>query len=152
MLIAKTASTALTNRKLLAGSREIPEQHTCFRIIKYCARRHINDEIVSAAPGFLRGAAVFAIVGRKFLILPKRGQSIECGLHLKNHITALAAVTAIRASPRLVLLAAEMHHAVATFAGPYMNCHLINEHAPIITVGASQFALQRIFSRIHLPV
>lgn len=52
---------------------------------------------------------------------------------MKNDVAAFAAVTAVGAAARFVFFTAEMHHAVAAFAGSYVNIYLVNEHASIIT-------------------
>ncbi len=58
----------------------------------------------------------------------KEGEGVELGIDHQHHVAAGAAVAAIRAAAGDVLLAMEVHHAIAALAGRHGEVHLIQEH------------------------
>jgi len=60
-------------------------------------------------------------------------QRVEGWLDFEDEVAALAAIAAVGTAARLIFLTAEMHHAVAAFAGFYVDIYLVCEHASIIT-------------------
>ncbi len=131
MLVPPPAAPALADGQLLAGLGQVAQQVGRPGLIElkdHRARRHRDHQVLPPVPRHLRGAAVLAVLGRELLVRAEGTQRIERRPHLEDHIAALAAVAAIRAAMRHKLLPAEMHHAIAAFARPYVNIYLVYKH------------------------
>ena len=92
------------------------------------AGRNVNDQVFGAAAVALLAAAMLAAFGAPLFAVGQDGQAIDAGLGNHDDAAAVAAVAAIGAAARDVLLATEAHAAVAAAAGFDFDGDAIDEH------------------------
>ncbi len=128
MGIAAAAATALAEGKALSRFGEVAEQVAGKGIVNHRARRHRHNEILGGPAGHIIGAAVLPVGGDVASHMAKSLEGVEGGPDLEDDIAAAPAVAAVGAAAWDVLLAMEMHHAVAAFARANEYLCFVNEH------------------------
>ena len=89
--------------------------------------RHADDDIVGIGAVLVLAAAVLAVLGAILLLVLEVDQRTELLVGLDDHITALAAVAAVRSSARNIGLAPEAHAARSAVACDYFDLDSINK-------------------------
>ena len=92
------------------------------------AERDPDNQVLPAFAGTAAGAAGLAVLGLEFISETEIHQGIHAAVRHKNHISAPAAVAAVRAAGRHIFFPAEGHGAVAAVAGLDFNFCTVYKH------------------------
>src|SRR5207247_8267175 len=127
-LVAPAAAAAAGDVDLVAGAGQVAEQVAAVAVQHQRARRDRDDQILAAlavAQGRPARPAAFAA---PVLLVDDLGQAVGAGDGADHDAAAVAAVAAVGAAARDVLLAAEAHHAPAAVAAFDVQGDTVNEH------------------------
>ena len=127
MPVPPTAFAAACKNKRLAVAHVlqnpaglgIPDQRT---------ERNTENQVLPAFSVHFVAFSVFAVLRHKFVTEPQIRQCIEVGIHLNDHVAALAAVPAVRSACRNIFFPMERHGTISAIAGFDINFCGINKH------------------------
>jgi len=89
--------------------------------------RHRDDQIGAVAPAAVRALALLSVAGPADRTAVEVEQGRRARVHLEDHVTAVAAVTPVRAAERLELLAVNRGAAVPTVASLHLQRDPVGE-------------------------
>ena len=127
MGIAEAAAAAGRRQQALALLGEIAQKDVGAAIAHLRAKRHLDDQGVTAGATAAVGAAAAPLLGLEQAPVFEVEQGLEVGVGLKPDITAPAAVAAGGAPGWHVFFPPKRHDAVATAAGVHGDAGLVNE-------------------------
>src|SRR5207302_979795 len=129
--VAEAALAAAREQRALAVAGEIGHQRAARRVADHSAHRHAQLD-VAARPAVAVGAGALAALlravdAREAVV----DQRVDVAVGARPHAAAAAAVTAVGAASRHVLLAPERSGAVTALAGVYLDLRFVDElHGP----------------------
>src|SRR5262249_18376830 len=127
-LVASTTSACMRGRHLLAWLGQVAEDVASVAVHDQRARRHRNDEVLTAPPVAIGAAAGDPVLGSPVLAVPHRRQAIGASHRADDHTAAIAAIAAVRSSLRDVLLAPEAAAAPAAVPAFHIDRDTIDKH------------------------
>src|SRR5487761_1242419 len=129
VLIAATAATAAGQHDALVGTLKVVDQFAGGFVINDGAHRDFQNNVRTFAASTVGAFAVAAALRLMFRIEAKMDERVVALTGLKNHVPAVAAVTAGRATAWNELLPAKSHATIAAVAGFHPDPGLIDKHA-----------------------
>ena len=116
--VSPAAVSAFKENKLLvfALGGEFFDKFFCFGITDCCSGRNCDNNILAVLAVFIPAHAVAAVLSLKKTLETDICESLYISLYTEYDISALAAVTAVRAAHRDILFTAERHTAVPALA------------------------------------
>ena len=111
----------------VAGARKVRQEHAAF-VPHHRSGRHLDVEVLAAAPGPVAPLAVAAALRLKPSLVAEGVQSLEGRIRHHEDGAAVSPGTAVRAAPGDVLLAAEADTAVAPATSGDHDSRLIDQH------------------------
>ena len=131
MSVTPTAATCLAAKIV----RAVVIRH----IVKYLTRCGIldersggnkNNEILCGCAVDLSALSVAAVFRYELMPIFECKQGVRAGINTENNVSAVSAVTTVRAAVRNVLLASERDRTVSTVARFYIYFYVIYKHIP----------------------
>src|SRR5579884_1312624 len=130
MLVAKAPAAALSDQNALARPAEVGEKPFRFafgRAVDERSDGHGDDEVLAAAPGFVRRAARLAGVAREMTFEAELDEGRELRRRFEVDGAAVPAVAACGAALGDVLFTPPRDQAVTAVAGRDRDCGLVYE-------------------------
>ncbi len=127
--VAVTSTATPPHDHFIARSLEVAEYVTTVAVADQGSRGDFDHEILAPAT---ESIGTLAVVAPRRPPVPLMGKVRKVGVTLcrpDHHVTASAAVAAIRPAPRRILLPTEAHAAVASGSPANINGHSVDEHA-----------------------
>ena len=136
VLVAPAAAPALAQHEgLVVG--HVLDDLTALGVPHQCAPGHTDGQALAGLAGLAAALAVHTVGGHVFPLVAEVHQRGHVVVHHQDDGAAVAAVAAVGAACRDVLLTMERHRAVAAVAGPHGDPRLINKtscHGAYLTV------------------
>ena len=125
--IAEPAVATAQQQHALPGRIQIGQHRLVVVGDDLRADRHLDHHRRRACPGLVGPGAIAALLRPKVLRVAEIDQRVQVLHRLEHDVAALAAVAAIWATKRDVLLAAECDHAVAAVTGAQMDFRFVEK-------------------------
>ena len=122
-LVAAPAHAPARYDELLALVGHIAQQLSV--LINQRPQRHKHYFILSAAPGFVVGTALFAALGFNVRVVRQLQQGGQVAFGLDDHVAALAAAAAVGTAEFNELFPAKRHASVPAFSGGDINFNMV---------------------------
>ncbi len=130
MNIAQTTIATLGNQQTLAMLGNITDLLIGFCIEHHGAGGNTNFQVFAASAGHLLAGAIMAALGTEQALVTEIHQSIQTLVSHQINTATVAAVAAIRTTPRNVLLAPKTDNAMTAVSCFYTNRGFINKLHP----------------------
>ena len=111
----------------LAGVGEVGEQRLAVLVVDLGAGRHLEHDVVAVCAGAVLAHAATAGLGLEMLLIAVVDQGVEAIDGKRDHVSALAAVAAVRTAELDVFLAPERHAAVPAVARADVDLGFVQE-------------------------
>ena len=119
--------TSLGHKEYLIFLYEVTDNFPGIVIDHACSQRNADDDVLTGRTGTVGRTAVLASSGHVKLLKLKVYQSINTGIGSHVHVTAITAVTAVRASLRDKFFSSKAYDTVTAVTGFDTNFSFINE-------------------------
>src|SRR5262249_34664877 len=131
MGVAEAALAAARDHRPLSHIGKVREQGLAVLLVDLRAGRHLEHDIVAARAVAVLAHAAAAVLGLEMLLVAVVDERVERVDRLHDHVTALAAVAAVRPAELDEFLAPERHAAVPPVARANIHLGFIEEfHDP----------------------
>ncbi len=117
MDVALAASPTARDHQTLPRLHQVGVELAARQLLDHGAERHRHTHVVPALAEHLLFAAVLTRAGGEAALVPKAKQGADVRIDDQDDVAAVAAVPAVGAPLRNVLLAPEAHATVAAAAG-----------------------------------
>ena len=113
MRVALASSAALEQHDAAVVVKYVGEHVARLFVLDDSAARHLDDKVLSAAPGAILARAVRAVFGAEMLGKTEVDERRRVGVRDKDYVSALASVAAVRSALGDVFFGVKRHRAVA---------------------------------------
>ena len=129
--VAQAVPAALRHHQLLLMPRQVTQRFAGALIDHARADRHFNHDIFAAFAGTVAALTVLSTLGAERFLETIVDQRVEVFVSQQVDITAVAAVTAVRAAFRDIFFTTEADATITAITCDNQNCRFINKlHLP----------------------